>query len=82
MMFADSDVIPVSCWCGQAEEPQERKVLMLGLDGAGKSSILMGLTGSSTPFTPQSNKGFNVVYLTTAKVPMSFWESKHTVIIF
>jgi len=50
-------------------------VLVLGLDGAGKSSILRGLTGSSAPFTTQPSGGFNVVCLTTAKVPMSFWES-------
>jgi len=62
----------------QAEEPQEKKVLVLGLDGAGKSSILLGLTGSSTPFATQPHEGFNIVYLTTAKVPMSFWESKLT----
>ena len=60
----------------QAEGPQERKVLVLGLDGAGKSSILLGLTGSSAPLAPQPNEGFNVVCLTTAKVPMSLWESK------
>ena len=51
---------------------------MLGLDGAGKSSILLGLTGSTAPFAPQPNEGFNVVCLTTAKFPMSFWESKLT----
>jgi len=53
-------------------------VLVLGLDGAGKSSILRGLTGSSAPFTPQPSEGFNVVCLTTAKVPMSLWESALT----
>ena len=62
----------------QAEEPQERKVLVLGLDGAGKSSVLVGLTGSLAPFSPQPNHGFNVVCLTAAKVPMSLWESKST----
>jgi len=51
---------------------------VLGLDGAGKSSILLGLTGATAPFAPQPNEGFNVVCLTTAKVPMSFWESKLT----
>jgi len=64
----------------QAEEPPDRKVLVLGLDGAGKSSILRGLTGSSAPFTPLPNEGCNVVCLTTAKIPMSFWESKLTLI--
>lgn len=52
-------------------------MLVLGLNGAGKSSILLGLTGSSAPLTPQPNEGFNVVCLSTAKVPMSFWESKY-----
>jgi len=66
----------------QAEGPQEKKVLVLGLDGAGKSSILLGLTGSSTPFVPQPNEGFNVVCLTTAKIPMSFWESKSQVFCY
>ena len=53
-------------------------MLVLGLDGAGKSSVLLGLTGSSAPISPQPNEGFNVVCLTTARVPMSFWESKLT----
>ncbi|ELU13725.1 hypothetical protein CAPTEDRAFT_150697 [Capitella teleta] len=58
------------------EEPTERKVLMLGLDGAGKSSLLQGLSSErgDNRQAPQATHGSNVLCLDKENPPLTIWE--------
>lgn len=70
----------VSVLCLQEEEERgKRQVLVLGLDGAGKSSMLQGLT----PGEPAAKKGvcrpthgFNFMSLNAPACQLDFLESK------
>ncbi|XP_031428095.1 ADP-ribosylation factor-like 10 [Clupea harengus] len=62
----------------EEEERRERQVLVLGLDGAGKSSVLQGLSGeTATALRGQHCKptrGFNFVRLNTPLCQLDFLE--------
>lgn len=60
----------------KAEEP-EKKVLMLGLDGAGKSSLLASLGKQDPTAQMQPTEGFNVMCVQTESVSLNIWESKY-----
>jgi GTPase SAR1 family protein len=62
--------------CLQTEEPAELKVLVLGLDGVGKSSIVHSLSGCADSYDHRKSDSFNVVNLDWSKRPLSLWESK------
>lgn len=68
------------CLCPQEEEEREkRQVLVLGLDGAGKSSMLQGLTpGESAMKRGRSRptRGFNFLSLDAPACQLDFLESK------
>ncbi|XP_035289525.1 ADP-ribosylation factor-like protein 9 isoform X1 [Anguilla anguilla] len=56
------------------EERSEKQVLVLGLDGAGKSSMLQGLTGSGTRRQCRPTRGFNFMSLNTPACQLDFLE--------
>ncbi|XP_007244487.3 ADP-ribosylation factor-like 10 [Astyanax mexicanus] len=49
----------------EEEEQRERQVLVLGLDGAGKSSVLQGLSGADSKRCCRPTRGFNFIRLHT-----------------
>ena len=59
----------------QIEESPEKKVLMLGLDGAGKSCILAALGKQDHPHKSKPTEGFNVMCVQTDKYSLNIWES-------
>ncbi|XP_055035979.1 ADP-ribosylation factor-like 10 [Misgurnus anguillicaudatus] len=66
---------PESKYCTIKEEQVERsekQVLVLGLDGAGKSSVLQGLSGARRCCRP--TRGFNFVSLHTPGCQLDFLE--------
>lgn len=74
------DVHQVPC-LQEEEERGKRQVLVLGLDGAGKSSMLQGLT----PGEPAAKRGccrptrgFNFMSLNVPACQLDFLESKHS----
>lgn len=56
----------------------EKRILVLGLDDAGKSVFLAALSqpDSITRAVTQPTEGFNVVCLTTDGLNLNIWESK------
>ncbi|KAJ8385415.1 hypothetical protein AAFF_G00189410 [Aldrovandia affinis] len=58
----------------EEEERSERQVLVLGLDGAGKSSILQRLTGTETTWDCRPTRGFNFMSLNTPACQLDFLE--------
>ncbi|KAI1903564.1 hypothetical protein AGOR_G00028480 [Albula goreensis] len=58
----------------EEEERSERQVLVLGLDGAGKSSMLQGLTGTRTKWGCRPTRGFNFMSLNTPACQLDFLE--------
>ncbi|KAJ8348426.1 hypothetical protein SKAU_G00270150 [Synaphobranchus kaupii] len=58
----------------EEEERSERQVLVLGLDGAGKSSMLQGLTGTGTRQRCRPTRGFNFMSLNTPACQLDFLE--------
>lgn len=69
-------------YCLQEEEDLgRRQVLVLGLDGAGKSSMLQGLTFSEATATAKRRRcrptrGFNFMSLNSTSCQLDFLESK------
>lgn len=61
-------------------EELERQILVLGLDGAGKSSLLSKLSNQESGATPQPTQGFNVMCLHTGKTPIKVWDSEYEVL--
>ncbi len=57
-------------------EDAERKVLVLGLDGAGKSCILAALGKQDKPHDSKPTDGFNVMCIETDKHALNIWESE------
>ncbi|KAG7484698.1 hypothetical protein MATL_G00052840 [Megalops atlanticus] len=58
----------------EEEDRSERQVLVLGLDGAGKSSMLQGLTGAKTKRSCRPTRGFNFMSLSTPACQLDFLE--------
>ncbi|XP_028838166.1 ADP-ribosylation factor-like 10 [Denticeps clupeoides] len=56
------------------EDGCERHVLVLGLDGAGKSSVLQGLTVGAGATGCQPTRGFNFMRLSTPACQLDFLE--------
>ncbi|XP_067937552.1 uncharacterized protein [Watersipora subatra] len=56
-------------------EPLPKRILVLGLDGSGKSSLLTCLSGECASATPRPTEGFNVVSIqSSTPVSMDIWE--------
>ncbi|XP_063058500.1 ADP-ribosylation factor-like 10 [Engraulis encrasicolus] len=72
---------PESKYCAIHEEEEERRekqVLVLGLDGAGKSSVLQGLSAAASGALPghqcRPTRGFNFIRLSTPLCHLDFLE--------
>lgn len=63
-------------WYQEEEERRQRQVLVLGLDGAGKSSVLQQLNGSASKRKCTPTRGFNFIRLHTPACEFDFLESK------
>ncbi|XP_038046551.1 ADP-ribosylation factor-like protein 3 [Patiria miniata] len=57
----------------QADLP-EKRILVLGLDNSGKSSLLRCLTQSENAGPPDPTEGFNVMCVQTQAVTLNIWE--------
>lgn len=65
-----------------AGEAVEKKVLVLGLENAGKSTLLAALAQHDSPITSEREpskptEGFHVVCVSTKGVSLNIWESKY-----
>ena len=60
----------------QLEDSPEKKVLVLGLEGAGKTCILAALGKQDHPHKSKPTEGFNVMCVQTDKYSLNIWESK------
>ncbi|KAF4077614.1 hypothetical protein AMELA_G00210080 [Ameiurus melas] len=58
----------------EEEEHRQRQVLVLGLDGAGKSSVLQQLNGASSKRKCAPTRGFNFIRLHTPACDFDFLE--------
>ncbi|KAF5892300.1 ADP-ribosylation factor-like protein 9 [Clarias magur] len=58
----------------EEEERRQRQVLVLGLDGAGKSSVLQQLNGASSKRKCTPTRGFNFIRLHTPVCEFDFLE--------
>ncbi|XP_022080828.1 ADP-ribosylation factor-like protein 3 [Acanthaster planci] len=61
----------------EAQTPQdlpEKRILVLGLDNSGKSSLLRCLTHSEHTGPPDPTEGFNVMCVQTQNVTLNIWE--------
>ncbi|XP_051734057.1 ADP-ribosylation factor-like 10 [Ctenopharyngodon idella] len=58
----------------EEEERNEKQVLVLGLDGAGKSSVLQGLSGAGYRTGCRPTRGFNFISLHTPACQLDFLE--------
>ncbi|XP_019723653.1 ADP-ribosylation factor-like 10 isoform X2 [Hippocampus comes] len=59
----------------EKEDPRKRQVLVLGLDGAGKSSVLQGLTpGGAKRGRCRPTRGFNFISLSAPACQLDFLE--------
>lgn len=70
-----------------AGETSEKKVLVLGLDGAGKSTFLAALAQHDSPITSEREatkptEGFHVVCVSTEGISLNIWESEYHSFIF
>lgn len=69
----------------EEEERGKRQVLVLGLDGAGKSSMLQGLTPGESAAKRgrcQPTRGFNFMSLNAPACQLDFLESKIFIPVF
>ncbi|XP_054843025.1 ADP-ribosylation factor-like protein 9 [Eublepharis macularius] len=55
-------------------KPQSKQILVLGLDGAGKTSILHSLTANQVKHSTAPTEGFNAVCVSTEDSKMDFLE--------
>ena len=61
------------------EESPEKKILVLGLENAGKTSILAQVTsGTSKNQDVKPTEGFNVTCLQSGGMSLNIWESEST----
>ncbi|XP_048359787.1 ADP-ribosylation factor-like protein 9 isoform X2 [Sphaerodactylus townsendi] len=56
------------------EKPPNKQILVLGLDGAGKTSILHSLTANQVKHSTAPTEGFNAVCVSTEDSKMEFLE--------
>ncbi|GAA6082462.1 ADP-ribosylation factor-like 10 isoform X1 [Tachysurus ichikawai] len=61
-------------WYQEEEERRQRQVLVLGLDGAGKSSVLQQLNGAASKTKCTPTRGFNFIRLHTPVCEFDFLE--------
>lgn len=65
-----------------AGETSDKKVLVLGLEGAGKSTFLAALAQHDSPITSEREatkptEGFHVVCVSTEGISLNIWESEY-----
>lgn len=65
-----------------AGETLEKKILVLGLQGAGKSTFLAALAQHDSPITSEREatkptEGFHVVCVSTEGISLNIWESEY-----
>lgn len=70
-----------------AGETSEKKILVLGLEGAGKSTFLAALAQHDSPITSEREatkptEGFHVVCVSTEGISLNIWESEYHSFIF
>lgn len=70
-----------------AGETSEKKILVLGLEGAGKSTFLAALAQHDSPITSEREatkptEGFHVVCVSTEGISLNIWESEFHSFIF
>ncbi|XP_048359788.1 ADP-ribosylation factor-like protein 9 isoform X3 [Sphaerodactylus townsendi] len=58
----------------EQEKPPNKQILVLGLDGAGKTSILHSLTANQVKHSTAPTEGFNAVCVSTEDSKMEFLE--------
>ncbi|XP_070540664.1 ADP-ribosylation factor-like protein 3 [Ptychodera flava] len=56
------------------EESPEKRVLVLGLDGSGKSSLLNGLSKQDNKEETKPTEGFHVIVVQAENVTLNIWE--------
>ncbi|MEQ2166928.1 hypothetical protein GOODEAATRI_033547, partial [Goodea atripinnis] len=75
---------PILLCLQEEEEREKRQVLVLGLDGAGKSSMLQGLTPGESAAKRgrcRPTRGFNFMSLDAPGCQLDFLESKTSFIL-
>lgn len=63
------------------QEAPEKRVLVLGLDGAGKSSLLQHMNSGDSASALQPTNGFSVISIQNEGVALNIWEGKFPSII-
>lgn len=58
------------------DKPPSRQILVLGLDGAGKTSVLHSLATNHVKHSAAPTEGFNAVCINTEETQLYFLESK------
>ena len=62
--------------------PSEYRIVVLGLDGAGKSSLMAALAGQKIPLSIPVTEGFNVINMNMENTTWNLWEGdKHKQLI-
>lgn len=65
----------------QLEENPEKKIIVLGLESAGKSTILAQVTsGPLKNYDVKPTEGFNVTCLHSGNISLNIWESESAVL--
>ncbi|XP_043541734.1 ADP-ribosylation factor-like protein 10 [Chiloscyllium plagiosum] len=64
----------------QESQPREKQILVLGLDGAGKSSILNCLATHTVKHSTSPTQGFNAVCIHTEGCKLNFLESEYNIL--
>lgn len=66
------------CVCVQQEQARGSQVLVLGLDGAGKTSLLQCFATGTAETEVSPTMGFNAVSINREELRIDFLESMHT----
>lgn len=78
ILYSVSFFMMLFCFCVQQGQSRGGQVLVLGLDGAGKSSLLQCFVTGSTEQEVSPTKGFNAVSINREELHIEFLESMHT----
>ena len=54
--------------------PSEHRIVILGLDGAGKSSLMAALAGQKLSSSIPVTEGFNVINMNMEEATWNLWE--------